>query len=164
MIFVYDKLNKKLFAEEFKMKEEIYFDWYIDNLSETFVFNKINKLNIIGEDEFGNIIKVINDKVYIIIHDSSPSKILLCESLDEFNKQVKYYNQEEKNRRFEEFSKNIKDDDDYEYLVKIKTVAQVIGSKRINSSYISSPLYNITKAWKNGEVSNDEYKQILSLD
>lgn len=146
------------------MKEEIYFDWYIDNLSETFVFNKINKLNIIGEDEFGNIIKVINDKVYIIIHDSSPSKILLCESLDEFNKQVKYYNQEEKNRRFEEFSKNIKDDDDYEYLVKIKTVAQVIGSKRINSSYISSPLYNITKAWKNGEVSNDEYKQILSLD
>lgn len=146
------------------MKEEIYFDWYIDKLNGTFVFNKVDKLNIIGEDEFGNIIKVINDKVYIIIHDSSPSKILLCESLDEFNKQVKYYNQEEKNRRFEEFSKNIKDDDDYEYLVKIKTVAQVIGSKRINSSYISSPLYNITKAWKNGEVSNDEYKQILSLD
>lgn len=146
------------------MKEEIYFDWYIDKLSETFVFNKINKLNIIGEDEFGNIIKVINDKVYIIIHDSSPSKILLCESLDEFNKQVKYYNQEEKNRRFEEFSKNIKEDNHYEYLVKIKTVAQVIGSKRINSSYISSPLYNITKAWKNGEVLNDEYKQILSLD
>lgn len=146
------------------MKEEIYFDWYIDKLNDTFVFNKVDRLNIIGEDEFGNIIKVINDKVYIIIHDSSPSKILLCESLDEFNKQVKYYNQEEKNRRFEEFSKNIKDDDDYEYLVKIKTVAQVIGSKRINSSYISSPLYNITKAWKNGEVSNDEYKQILSLD
>lgn len=146
------------------MKEEIYFDWYIDKLNDTFVFNKVDKLNIIGEDEFGNIIKVINDKVYIIIHDSSPSKILLCESLDEFNKQVKYYNQEEKNRRFEEFSKNIKDDDDYEYLVKIKTVAQVIGSKRINSSYISSPLYNITKAWKNGEVLNDEYKQILSLD
>lgn len=146
------------------MKEEIYFDWHINKLNDTFVFNKVDKLNIIGEDEFGNIIKVINDKVYIIIHDSSPSKILLCESLDEFNKQVKYYNQEEKNRRFEEFSKNIKDDDDYEYLVKIKTVAQVIGSKRINSSYISSPLYNITKAWKNGEVSNDEYKQILSLD
>lgn len=146
------------------MKEEIYFDWYIDKLNDTFVFNKVDKLNIIGEDEFGNIIKVINDKVYIIIHDSLPSKILLCESLDEFNKQVKYYNQEEKNRRFEEFSKNIKEDNDYEYLVKIKTVAQVIGSKRINSSYISSPLYNITKAWKNGEVSNDEYKQILSLD
>lgn len=146
------------------MKKEIYFDWYIDKLNDTFVFNKVDKLNIIGEDEFGNIIKVINDKVYIIIHDSSLSKILLCESLDEFNKQVRYYNQEEKNRRFEEFSKNIKDDDDYEYLVKIKTVAQVIGSKRINSSYISSPLYNITKAWKDGEVSNDEYKQILSLD
>ncbi len=146
------------------MQTEIYFDWHINKLNDTFVFNKVDKLNIIGEDEFGNIIKVINDKVYIIIHDSSPSKILLCESLDEFNKQVKYYNQEEKNRRFEEFSKNIKDDDDYEYLVKIKTVAQVIGSKRINSSYISSPLYNITKAWKNGEVSNDEYKQILSLD
>lgn len=163
-MFVYDKLNKKLFAEEFKMKKEIYFDWYIDKLNDTFVFNKVDKLNIIGEDEFGNIIKVINDKVYIIIHDSSPSKILLCESLDEFNKQVKYYNQEEKNRRFEEFSKNIKDDDDYEYLVKIKKVTQVIGNKRINSSYISSPLYNITKAWKDGEVSNDEYKQILSLD
>jgi len=146
------------------MQTEIYFDWHINKLNDTFVFNKVDKLNIIGEDEFGNIIKVINDKVYIIIHDSSPSKILLCESLDEFNKQVKYYNQEEKNRRFEEFSKNIKDDDDYEYLVKIKTVAQVIGSKRINSSYISSPLYNITKAWKDGEVSNDEYKQILSLD
>ena len=146
------------------MQTEIYFDWHINKLNDTFVFNKVDKLNIIGEDEFGNIIKVINDKVYIIIHDSSPSKILLCESLDEFNKQVKYYNQEEKNRRFEEFSKNIKDDDDYEYLVKIKTVAQVIGSKRINSSYISSPLYNITKAWKNGEVSNDEYKQILSID
>lgn len=146
------------------MKEEIYFDWHIDKLNGTFVFNKVDKLNIIGEDEFGNIIKVINDKVYIIIHDSSPSKILLCESLDEFNKQVKYYNQEEKNRRFEEFSKNIKDDDDYEYLVKIKTVAQVIGSKRVNSSYISSPSYNITKAWKDGEVPNDEYKQILNLD
>lgn len=78
------------------MKEEIYFDWYIDKLNDTFVFNKVDKLNIIGEDEFGNIIKVINDKVYIIIHDSLPSKILLCESLDEFNKQVKYYNQEEK--------------------------------------------------------------------
>lgn len=163
-MFVYDKLNKKLFAEEFKMKEEIYFDWYRDKLNDTFVFNKVDKLNIIGEDEFGNIIKVINDKVYIIIHDSSPSKILLCESLEEFNKQVKYYNQEEKNRRFEEFSKNIKEDNHYEYLVKIKTVAQVIGSKRINSSYISSPLYNITKAWKDGGVSNDEYKQILSLD
>lgn len=164
MIFVYDKLDKKWFTEEFKMKEEIYFDWYIDKLNDTFVFNKVDRLNIIGEDEFGNIIKVINDKVYIIIHDSLPSKILLCESLDEFNKQVKYYNQEEKNRRFEEFSKNIKDDDDYEYLVKIKTVAQIIGGKRINSSYINAPLYNITKAWKNGEVSNDEYKQILSLD
>lgn len=69
-----------------------------------------------------------------------------------------------KNRRFEEFSKNIKEDNDYEYLVKIKTVAQIIGGKRINSSYINTPLYNITKAWKNGEVSNDEYKQILNLD
>lgn len=50
------------------MKEEIYFDWYIDKLNDTFVFNKVDKQNIIGKDEFDNIIKVINDEVYIIIN------------------------------------------------------------------------------------------------
>lgn len=143
------------------MESEIYFDWHVEKLNDNFVFRKVNKLDVIGEDDFSNAIKLINNKVYLVLHDSSPSKIILCDSMEDFNRKVEYYNEEEKDRRFDEFSKNYKEDDNYEHLVSIKSVAKVIGGKRIKPNYMSSPLYNITKAWKDGFITDVEYNRIL---
>ncbi len=91
-------------------KKEKYFDWYIEKLDSNFAFKIIERGNIIAEDEFGNVVKISNGKVYGVIHDVSPSKMLLCDSLDEFNEKVEYYSQEEKDARFLSFCNNVKND------------------------------------------------------
>lgn len=141
-------------------KQEKYFDWRIENLDDDFTFRMVERGNIIAEDDFGNVVKISNGKVYAVIHDVSPSKILLCSSMRKFNGKVEYYSQEEKDSRFLSFSNSIKDNSDYEYLVQIKAVAKVIGGKRVNPLYISGHLYNITKAWKDNTITNDEYEHI----
>jgi hypothetical protein len=121
----------------------------------------VERGNIIAEDDFGNVVKISNGKIYAVIHDVSPSKIILCSSMREFNEKAEYYSQEEKDTRFLSFCNSIKDDSDYEYLVTIKAVAKVIGGKRVNPRYISGPLYNITKAWKDKCIIDEDYLLII---
>lgn len=142
-------------------KQEKYFDWRIENLDDDFTFRMVERGNIIAEDDFGNVVKISNGKIYAVIHDVSPSKIILCSSMREFNEKAEYYSQEEKDTRFLSFCNSIKDDSDYEYLVTIKAVAKVIGGKRVNPLYISGPLYNITKAWKDKCIIDEDYLLII---
>lgn len=142
-------------------KKEKYFDWYIEKLDSDFTFSIIERGNIIAEDEFGNVVKISNGKVYAVIHDVSPSKMLLCDSVDEFNEKVEYYSQEEKDAGFVAFCDSVKDDLNYEYLVPIKAVAKVIGGKRINTVYISGPLYKLTTAWKDNAITDEYYLLII---
>lgn len=142
-------------------KQEKYFNWRIENLDDDFTFRVVERRNIIAEDDFGNVVKISNGKIYAVIHDVSPSKILLCSSIREFNEKAEYYSQKEKDSRFLSFCNSIKDDSDYEYLVPIKAVAKVIGGKGINPLYISRPLYNITKAWKDKCIIDEDYLLII---
>ena len=106
--------------------------------------------------------------MFLFIHDASQSYVKLFDSIEDFYRITYFYDEEESNKRYDDFinehkKQTINDSKEIpEKELYISTVIKYIGGNRILEKYKNGSHYNITKAYLDGELT-EEFKKLFLL-
>jgi hypothetical protein len=151
-----------------------YFDITIknDNLGEiffTFYLTTIKSNGIIGKDDCSNEIIHDNTGVFIYINDAEADHdyIKLFDNLDDFYKNTEIYDQSEYDKRnlANEYEDEDEDEDDLvpACSMLISKFVKTLGGKRLIDKYKEGSYYNVTQAYIDGTITDDEFKMLTTL-
>ena len=135
--------------------------------SELFLLD--NNSEVLARDLSGNSLITKKDGVFLFIHDANPSYVKLFDSTENFYRSTYFYDEEESNKRYDDFideyrKQTINDSQKIpEKFLYISTVIKHIGGKRILEKYKNGSHYNITQAYLDGELTEEEFKKLFAL-
>lgn len=135
--------------------------------SELFLLD--NNSEVLARDLSGNSLITRKDGVFLFIHDASQSYVKLFDSIEDFYRITYFYDEEESNKRYDDFinehkKQTINDSKEIpEKELYISTVIKYIGGNRILEKYKNGSHYNITKAYLDGELTEEEFKKLFLL-
>tara|TARA_Y100001973_G_C5000248_1_gene233279 strand:- start:127 stop:414 length:288 start_codon:yes stop_codon:yes gene_type:complete len=95
--------------------------------------------------------------------------VKLFDSTEDFYRSTYFYDEEESNKRYDDFideyrKQTINDSQKIpEKFLYISTVIKHIGGKRILEKYKNDSHYNITQAYLDGELTEEEFKKLFAL-
>lgn len=142
----------------------------IDFSSEFCLVDNIGNF-LIAEDFSGNKIIFKDSLIFLYIHDKSEELeyTKIFNNIEDFYKITYFYDEEESNKRYDDFineyrKQTINDSKEIpEKELYISTVIKYIGGKRILEKYKNGSHYNITQAYLDGELTEEEFKKLFLL-
>jgi hypothetical protein len=131
----------------------------------TFYLTKIKSNGIIGKDDCSNEIIHDNAGVFIYINDADADHdyIKLFDNLDDFYKNTEIYDQTEYDKRNLEDEYEDEDDLVPACSMLISKFVKTLGGKRLIDKYKEGSYYNVTQAYIDGTITDDEFKMLSTL-
>jgi hypothetical protein len=158
------------------MIDRKYFTIVVENELNSFEadFELIHLLNtayvvIIAEDSDGNYIILKDNSVYLFIHDSHDQYVKLFDDLNSFYSNTVFYDNVELEKRTNDFNKEYRKEYPYEpnklhdYLILTSKFVEQLGGKRIIPKYKEGSYYNISQAYIDGTLTDDEFRILSHL-
>lgn len=158
------------------MIDRKYFTIVVENELNSFEadFELIHLLNtdyvvIIAEDSDGNYIILKDNSVYLFIHDSHDQYVKLFDDLNSFYSNTVFYDNVELEKRTNDFNKEYRKEYPYEpnklhdYLILTSKFIEQLGGKRIIPKYKEGSYYNISQAYIDGTLTDDEFRILSHL-
>ena len=158
------------------MIDRKYFTIVVENELNSFEadFELIHLLNtdyvvIIAEDSDGNYIILKDNSVYLFIHDSHDQYVKLFDDLNSFYSNTVFYDNVELEKRTNDFNKEYRKEYPYEtnklhdYLILTSKFVERLGGKRIIPKYKEGSYYNISQAYIDGTLTDDEFRILSHL-
>ena len=135
--------------------------------SELFLLD--DKSDVLAQDLSGNSLIIRDNGIFLFIHDANPSYIKMFDTIEDFYLHTIFYDEAESNKRYDDFiseynKKNVNNEEEKpEKKLYISTVVKYIGGKRILEKYKDGSYYNVTQAYLDGELTEEEFKQLFAL-
>lgn len=119
--------------------------------------------SLLAEDLSGNKIILKKSKIYLYIHDATIENeyVKLFDNLEDFYSKTNFYDNTEQSNRYNKIVENYEEyDKDYipDKKVLISTFIKKLGSNRLNSIYKDGSYYDVTMAFKDGNITREEFE------
>lgn len=144
-----------------------YFEININNPTTAFCseFELLQESNeqLIAQDVFGNKILVINNCIFLYIHDAplDSEYIKLFDNTESFYQNIIFYDEEEKEQKYNNLTnQSTPDEKDYipDKKILISTFIKKLSSDRLQTKYKQGSYYDIKNAYLDGNITKDEFE------